>query len=288
MRGVDQPCLQIARGHAGGRERAVGQTVCPLAQGIGRALGQNLAPVHDEDLRAALGLVHVGGADDHAQPLVVDQLLHDAPEIAARERVDANAGFVQQQQVGGADQRAGEAQFLLHAARELACGPVGKARHVGHFEHAGEAVAARVHRHAVQVGVEVEVFLHAQVFVETEALGHVADPVLHLLGVAGDVDAQHAERAAIRCHQPGEHAHQGRLASAVRPDQRGQFALAHREREPVDRRDRAGVGIVKAFPDLPRLDRRGGHDTGSTGRRTVTGWPSRRESSASSTMMRTS
>ena len=73
-----------------------------------------------EDLRAAFGLVHVGGADEHAQMLVVDQLLDDPPQFPARERIDADARLVEQQQVGRSHQRARQSQFLLHAAGELA------------------------------------------------------------------------------------------------------------------------------------------------------------------------
>ena len=92
---------------------------------------------------AQRGLVHVGGADDHAQVLVVDQLPHDLPLVAPRQRIDAHAGLVQQQQVRRAHQRAGQPQLLFHAAGQLAGRAAAEARQVGHLQQAGIAFAAR-------------------------------------------------------------------------------------------------------------------------------------------------
>jgi hypothetical protein len=77
--------------------------------------------VQHEHLRAALGLVHVGGADDHAQLLVIDQLLHDLPQIAPRQRIDAHAGFVQQQQIG--ERTSVQASPASASCRPTACRP---------------------------------------------------------------------------------------------------------------------------------------------------------------------
>ncbi len=68
-----------------------------------------------------VGLFHVGGGDDHAHAWALGaDALDQIPELAPRERIDAGGRLVEDQQVGVVDQRAAQAELLLHAARELA------------------------------------------------------------------------------------------------------------------------------------------------------------------------
>jgi hypothetical protein len=267
---VDQPGLEDARGHARRRRGFIGQPFCPMAELFGRPLGQQAAAIDDEDIGAARGFVHIGGADDHAQVLALDQLFENGPQIATRQRIDADAGLVEQEQVGRADQRAGKAELLLHAPRQLSGRTRGEARHVGHFQHPRKPLAPLFHRYAVEVGIKVEVFLHAQVFVKAEALRHVADAVLHGLGTAAYVLAQNLQGPGVGPQQPRHHPHQGRLARAVRPGQRGQGARPDTEREIVDGIERLSVSrhedLAQALCDngkagighrLPRFKGRG-------------------------------
>ena len=65
--GIEQARLQLrapARRAAAWRRRSARVRAC--AASAGRALREHLALVHHEDLRAALGFVHVRGADEHA------------------------------------------------------------------------------------------------------------------------------------------------------------------------------------------------------------------------------
>jgi hypothetical protein len=288
--GVDQSCLQVAGGHTGRWRGHIGHPSGAFAQRARSTFGEQQAFVHHEHLGAALGLVHVGGADDHAQPFVIDQLLHDLPQIAARQRIDAHAGLVQQQQVRRAHQRAGQTQLLLHAARELAGRTCGEARHVGHFQHAREALAAHCLRHAVQIGVEVQIFLHAQVFVQAEALRHVADAVLHRLRVVGDVDAQHAQCPRIGLEQSGHHAHQGGLAGTVRADQGRQLTRPHRQRQAAHRMQGTAARRLEGLAQPIGDDRRAAiaHCAVPAVRWTVAGCPRRSTSCGSSTSTRSS
>lgn len=82
-----------------------------------RAGGENSPCVHRHQMVEALRLVHVGSGHQHAHlwPFgsdAVDQL----PELRPRQGVDAGGGLVEDQQVGVVDQRATEAELLLHAA----------------------------------------------------------------------------------------------------------------------------------------------------------------------------
>ncbi len=82
-----------------------------------RAGGENSPCVHRHQMIEALRLVHVGSGHQHAHlwPFgsdAVDQL----PELRPRQGVDAGGGLIEDQQVGVVDQRATEAELLLHAA----------------------------------------------------------------------------------------------------------------------------------------------------------------------------
>ncbi len=79
-----------------------------------------------------LRLVEVGGAEQDRQSLIVHELEDDVPQFAARQRIDADRRLVEQQQLGPADQRAGQAELLLHAAREPAGQAVGEWAERGH------------------------------------------------------------------------------------------------------------------------------------------------------------
>ena len=95
------------------------------------------------DLRAALGLVEVRGADQHRQALSSTSCCDDLPQLAPRQRIDADRRLVEQQQLGRAHQRAGQAELLLHAAGELARRPRGERPEVGHLHQPWRSARAR-------------------------------------------------------------------------------------------------------------------------------------------------
>ena len=108
-----------------------------------RAGGQHAARVHRDQPVEARGLLHVGGGHQHAHagPVgadAVDQL----PELAARQRIDAGGRLVEDQQVRVVDQRAAQAELLLHAAGELAGRAVGEGRQAGGLQQLGDAAFA--------------------------------------------------------------------------------------------------------------------------------------------------
>ena len=90
-------------------------------QVLRRAGGEHPPVVHGDQPVEARGLFHVGGGDQHthAGPVGTDAL-DEFPELPSRQRVDAGGGLVEDQQVGIVDQRATEAELLLHAAGQLA------------------------------------------------------------------------------------------------------------------------------------------------------------------------
>ena len=66
----------------------------PCSKGLRRARGQETAFVQQKDVVAAFGLVQICGGPKHAHP-IVDEGVHDVPELAPRYGIDADAGFIE-------------------------------------------------------------------------------------------------------------------------------------------------------------------------------------------------
>ena len=224
---VHEACLQ----HAGRLCRSglahphLNLCLCP--QVSRPALGQHASFVQHHDLIAALGFVEIGGADDHAHALVLQEALDDFPQFAARERIDTHRGFIEEEEIGGAHQRAGQPELLFHPAAELPCQASGEAGQVGHVQQPRIALPAFCSRHAMEIGIEIEVFLHRQVFIEAKALGHVTDAALQGCRLGARVEPQHGELARVGQHQARHESQQRGLASAIRADHGGEGPFGH-------------------------------------------------------------
>ncbi len=166
---------------------------------VRRAAGQQPALMDQGQAIAALGLVEIGRGDEDRH-LLAQQLVEDPPEVAARDGIDAVGRLVQEQHPRRVDQRAGQAELLLHAAGEVARQAAFEGRQVAEGQQPLDPLVAALAGHVVDVGVEVEVLHHGQVGVEPEPLAHVADFVLDRLGLADDVMAGHPGLAAVGVH----------------------------------------------------------------------------------------
>ena len=165
-----------------------------------RAAGDDLAVVHGHQPIEALRFVHVGGGDHHAHLRAtradsVDQI----PELAARQRVDAGGRLVEDQQVRIVDQRAAEAELLLHAAGELA-GRSGLERiKRSRGQKLCDLGAAFGRRLPEQTAEEIDVLEYAQRRIEiaAEPLRHVGDARAQAfeLGGALEIAVEHHDLA---------------------------------------------------------------------------------------------
>src|SRR5206468_8862955 len=92
---------------------------------------EDLARVHDHEPVEALGLVHVRGRTQHAhgRPALADAV-DQVPELPPGERIDARRRLIEDQQVRIVDERAAEAELLLHAAGQLASGTISEGSQV--------------------------------------------------------------------------------------------------------------------------------------------------------------
>ena len=193
--------LRRAPGDGAAAARRHGQAEHPAAQRrqelVRRRVGQQLALVQQQHAAAAGGLVEIGGGPDHGHAVGAAFLQHggdDRPEFAARQRIDADRRLVQQQQARAGQQRAGQAELLLHAAGQLARQPRGEWRQAGEAQQPRDARGAQIARHGMQVGEQVEVFRDAEVLVQAERLRHIADRGMHRGCVGRHVVAEHRAR----------------------------------------------------------------------------------------------
>ena len=72
---------------------------------------------------------------------------------------------------------------------------------------------------AVDAGDEFQVLAHREILIEAEALRHVADVALDLVGLGADVVAEAGAVALVGREQPAQHADGGGLAGAVGPEE---------------------------------------------------------------------
>jgi hypothetical protein len=137
--------------------------------------------------------------------------------------VEAGQRLVEDQELRFVDQRAGQRQLLLHAAREpsvssCACWPGPATRAVA------RARLGRLALDAPQAGHEFQVLGRLELPVQHGIVRQVGHAALGLRRVARQVDAEHLDAAGIRRQQAGHHAQGGRLAGAVRSQQRIELA----------------------------------------------------------------
>ncbi len=103
-----------------------------------RAEGDEFGHVDVAEAAAALGFVHVVGGDEEGDALA-GELEEEVPEGAAGDGVDAGGGLVEEDDLGGVDDGAGQGEALLPASGELgdAAGEVGV--EAGEVEEFGDA-----------------------------------------------------------------------------------------------------------------------------------------------------
>ena len=253
---IEQLRLQRPRRHTGGRRRRKSAAGRELAHCLRRTLRQHLTLMQHDRATRALGLIQITRGEQHGEALVVHQVPHDGPQLTARERIDSDRRLIEQQQLGLAYQRAGEAEFLLHAARELPGQAALKRPERGHLEQPWVALCALRGADAVQVRIQIEVLGDAQILVQTEALRHVTDAILHRLRHGYHIDAEHLEAAGIGPHESRDQPHQRRFARAVGADQRGQLTLARLDRDRFERGDGGLIFGSKHLVHVVRAQRR--------------------------------
>ncbi len=158
------------------------------------------------------------------------------------------------------DQRAAEAELLLHAAGQLAGRPVGKrAEPSGAQQRINTALALR-RPVAEQSAEKIDVLGHRQVRVEVlpQPLRHIGDPWAGQRPVSGvfHVAAEHLDRSALDHMRASDERQEAGFANAVGPDQPDHAARRNVQSNRVE-----GAGLAIEQADVAQAD----HDRGRSG-----------------------
>ena len=192
------------------------------------------AVVHQCHAMASLGLVQVRRRKQDRHPLR-RQLGERVPELAPRDRIDARRRLIEQQDARLRHQRAGQRELLLHAAAQPPREPVGEALHPEHREVPLAARADVAQRDASQLTDVAEVLGHAEIRVEAERLGEIADVLACL--PCGAAEQLRVARGGF--HHAAEDLERRGLARAVGPDEPEDLAPAHVQFDAAHRLDLA-------------------------------------------------
>jgi hypothetical protein len=164
------------------------------AQRVGCRHREHARAVHQGHALAALGLVEIRRGHEESEAFAL-QAGQDLPEVAPRHGIDARGRLVEDEQLGGVDQSAGEGQLLLHAARQAIGQPVAEGSHAQHVEQFF-AASLRV-AHAVDVGEEGHVLVDGQVAVERKALRQIADALREFVGLLPRIETAGADASSV-------------------------------------------------------------------------------------------
>ncbi len=182
--------------------------------------------------------------------------------------------FVEQQQLRARQRAGAERQPLLPAARQFAGDlllAAGEAEPLDRRARGGDRLVD-----AVDAGDEFQVLAHRKVLIQAEALGHVADLALDLVGFGEDVVAEAGAGPLVGRQQPAQHADGGGLAGAVRSQEAVNRAALDLHGKVAHHRP-----AVELLGQVVDVDRDVGcavlraHFGASFGKVTVTGWPTR-------------
>src|SRR5574341_253569 len=148
--------------------------------------------IHEPDARAPLRLVEVGRGHEDGNPRPA-QVREDLPEIPPRDRVHPGGGLIQDEDLGGVDQGAGQGELLLHPAGEF----VGEAGPERGQPCKGQKLlpSLLVARDPVDLGEKLDVLINGEVAVEAEPLGQIADMFLDLVPLPRQAVPQNLCRA---------------------------------------------------------------------------------------------
>ena len=193
------------------------------------------------------------------------------PELAARQGVDPGRRLVQDQQIGVVNQRAAQAELLLHAAGKLAGRALGESEQIGRAQQVVDALRALVSGVAEQAAEEIEVVEHRQRGVEIapQPLRHVGDALAHAraVGRIGHVAIQHFDFAALNLARTGDQRQHARLADAIRADETHR-AIGRDIQIDVGNRRRLAIAVGDAGQAGDGLRAHRGAGAGGTGRLT--------------------
>jgi hypothetical protein len=160
---------------------------------------------------------------------------------------------VQQQQLRIGQRAGAERQPLLPAAGEFAGKLLLAAVEADALDHVARGAACI--GQAIEPRDELQILPHREILIEAEALRHVADLALDLVGVAANVEAEAGPLAGVGRQQAAEHADGRGLAASVRAEEAIDRAALDLHREVMH--DLAAAKRLRQAGDIDGDVRRG-------------------------------
>jgi hypothetical protein len=186
---------------------------------------------HRDAIGERFGLFEVMRGE-HDRAAIGDERADRAPHRLARLDVEADGGFVEEQQTRPSADRERELHAALLSAGQLSVAAIHEAVETGHAHAVAGVVRLRVGGARLR-----QQFADFQRFRQTGALQHDADAAPR--GERMRRLAEQVHLAAVGIEQAEAERDRGRLAGAVRAEQRKQFAALHAQVQAVERGRRA-------------------------------------------------
>ena len=170
---------------------------------------------------------------------------HRGEQIAPGLRVEPDGGLVHQHQHRPVQQRAHQLDLAAIAAGELAHRTLEVVAEAHGSTGALHALVRDAAPQPVQVGMKLQVLLHAQVEIERQLLEHHADEAQRGHRIALQRMTADADFAGVGDEQPGQHLEQRRLARTVRAEEGDELPLRQLEAH-LGERDPLAVALGEA------------------------------------------
>src|SRR5437867_3722971 len=205
---------------------------------------------HDGDpRREEERLVQAVGHEDHGLARPPPDVQEPLPHEHARLLVEGAEGLIHQEDLRVDRERAADRDALLHAPGELARVLAREPLEAERAEELRRDRAPALGGHAPELEAELHVLERRPPGKEARVLEHGRDAAR-----VGPRDrlAVDQNAPAVRMNEAAEHSEERGLAAAGRADQRAELALAHCERDVVERLDRPRAGHIPLGDVLDR------------------------------------
>jgi hypothetical protein len=205
--------------------------------------------VDDHDVaRQLVCLLEVLRREQHVGT-VGHQVADRRPQVHAATRVEPGRRLVEQQELRTADEAGAEVETATHTAGVGAHEAVAGVGEIQALEHLRGGGAGVVPIESEEPSHHPQVLDPGHRGLDRRVLPGETDDLAHSLGLGGGVDTGNADLATVRAQQCGDRAHEGRLACAVRPEERGDLARLGDQVEAVE-----CTNVAEALRETVRLD----------------------------------
>jgi len=216
-------------------------------EGIARV---DFAAVNDGDAVAEfLGLAHDMGREDDGFALGTkfrDDLLH----FEGGEDIQADGGFIEDEDGRVMDDGAGDGDFLFHALGKLVDACIGIAADPKPFDEGLDAAGDIGIGPAIDASKEIKRFARSEARIKGSGSGAEPEVFADLFGFEEDVVTHQFGGAGGWLEDGGEHPERGGFSSAVRPQQAKDFPGAAIKGDLVHGADFTAAFVVEGFGEV--------------------------------------